>query len=282
MDAPDIFEYLDHRAFLRDWFDAKKSQNPRFSHRLFARLAGLRSPSALAHVVSGRRNLSPATVEAFSKAMKLDEERAGYFAALVGMAQGGTEGERERDRRAVEGARHFRAARRVDDESAPALSRWTCAAILELAQHPRFREDTAWIAATLRPPITPAQAGEALSLLEGAGLLTRGAAGRLRPAQEAVVTEVQTAAFAMGYHREMLQRARDALEDVPQAERVFFGLTLSVPHSALDALRREMAAFGERALHLCDAACAEAPADRVHQLNLQLFPLSDQIGIRKP
>lgn len=33
--SPVVFGYLDYRKYLRDWFDAKKLRNPRYSHRAF-------------------------------------------------------------------------------------------------------------------------------------------------------------------------------------------------------------------------------------------------------
>ena len=51
--SPVVFGYLDYRKYLRDWFDAKKLRNPRYSHRAFSRRTGQRSPSFLADVIKG-------------------------------------------------------------------------------------------------------------------------------------------------------------------------------------------------------------------------------------
>ena len=51
MSAPSPYDYLDYRAFLGAWFEHKKQANPRFSHRMFARMAGQKSPSLLHHVL---------------------------------------------------------------------------------------------------------------------------------------------------------------------------------------------------------------------------------------
>ena len=83
MDTPDIYAYLDYRAFLSTWFDARKAQNPRFSHRLFARLAGQKSPSLLLQVIQRKRNLSEVTAPEFARAMKLDPDETSFFFALV-------------------------------------------------------------------------------------------------------------------------------------------------------------------------------------------------------
>ena len=42
-ELPKVFTYLDHRLFLRDWFEAKKALNHGYSYRVFARRAGFSS-----------------------------------------------------------------------------------------------------------------------------------------------------------------------------------------------------------------------------------------------
>ena len=68
MGAPDIHRYLDFRSYLRDWFDARKAEDAKFSKRSFARLAGKSSPGLLTDVIGGRQ-LTAKMVGAFSRAM---------------------------------------------------------------------------------------------------------------------------------------------------------------------------------------------------------------------
>lgn len=85
---PVVLEYSDHRAYLEDWFQWKKSQNARFSHRLFARLAGQRSPSLLLSVIKGERNLTDKTAEAFARAMSLPDAERAVFCMMVKLDRG--------------------------------------------------------------------------------------------------------------------------------------------------------------------------------------------------
>src|SRR5688572_21898035 len=96
MPPPALYQYLDYRRFLDDWFTEKKSTNPRFSHRLFARKANLRSPSFFLAVVQGKRNLTASTLEGFIEALDLTNEEAAFFSSLVAFAQAETTEERER------------------------------------------------------------------------------------------------------------------------------------------------------------------------------------------
>jgi len=50
MDATDVYEYLDHGECRKDWYSAKKVDNPRFSQRSFVRKTGQESSILLAGV----------------------------------------------------------------------------------------------------------------------------------------------------------------------------------------------------------------------------------------
>jgi uncharacterized protein (TIGR02147 family) len=275
--GPDVFRYLDHRLYLRDWFDAKKLANPRFSHRLFARLAGQGSPSLLIQVIRGNRNLTSATTEAFITAMGLRGEAAEFFGRLVALDAARTEEERNAAWSHISASRRFRAARELEGAGFEYLSKWYLPAIRELAWRADFVPDPAWIATTLRPKITEAQARKALGLLRSMGLLTEDEDGRTRPADGSVVTPHEVASLAVrNYHRGMLELARDSIDAFPGTERHLSAVTVCIPKSLVPRIKRELDAFQERLLDLCDAEVDRA--EQVHQIHLVLFPLSTAGG----
>lgn len=276
MAIPDLYTYLDYRAYLRDWFAAKKEANPRFSHRLFARRAGQKSPSLLLHVIERERNLTPVTVEAFSNAIGLGPDEAEFFAALVQLDQSEDPDERNRAMERVRATRRFREARRLEGESFEYLSSWIYPAVRELATCADFRADPAWIAAVMRPSISHAEASNALALLFSLGLLVRDADGRVQVADGSLVTPHEVRSLAVhNYHRSMLDRAREGLAAFSHTERHFCGVTVAVPTSLIPRLKRELDIMQERLLDLCDSATE--PRAQVLQLNLNLLPLSTAI-----
>ncbi len=157
MSLPSVYDYLDHRRFLADWFRAKKKANPRYSYRLFATKAGQRSPSLLHHIIEGDRNLTAATTDAFIGAMGLAQGEARFFRLLVELDQAKTAEERNAIWEQISSTRRFRQARQIEGAAFEFLSTWFLPAIHELAQRPDFVEDADWIAATLRPRISAAR-----------------------------------------------------------------------------------------------------------------------------
>lgn len=273
MDGPTPYTYLDYRGFLKDWFAEKKRANPRFSHRAFVRLTGQRSPSLLVDVIEGRRNLTPTTTAAFCRAMRLSDEASEFFGLLVELDQARRPEDRNRAWERIAATRRFREAHRVEGEGFRYLSHWYYPAIRELAARPDFTADPDWIARTLRPTITPAQARRALEALLELGMLAPDKAGVPRPAEGSVVTPHQVRGLAVhNYHQGMLGLAQDAISAFRSDERYFSGLTVAVPRAALPILRRELEAVQERLLDLCDSD--PTPAEQIIQVNVHFFPLS--------
>ena len=277
MPAPDLYAYLDFRAFLADWFEARKAANPRFSHRAFARKAGQRSPSLLLHVIDGKRNLTPTTLEGFARAIGLKGDDLAYFSALVQLDQADTPDARNRAWEHVRATRRFREARPIEGDGFEYLSHWRHPAIRELATCEGFRPDPAWIAQTLRPAIRVDEAQASLELLFRLGLIVREADGAVRARDVSVVTPHEVASLAaLNYHRGMLERAREAVATTPSAERHFCAVTVAIPESMIPTLKRELAAMQERLLDQCDSG--EGARTRVMQVNLHVFPLSTVVA----
>lgn len=273
-EAPDLFHTLDHRAHLAAWFAWKKEVNPRFSHRVFARMAGVRSPSLILLVMQGKRNLTAQTLAGVARAMALDPEEQEYFAALVELDAAESPEDKSRVFTRLSAMRRFQAARRIEGEGFRYLSVWYLPAIRELAACAEFHADPRWIAGRLRPSITEAEAADGLALLERMGLLVPDAEGRLRPADVSLVTPHEVAGLAVhNYHRGMLARAAESITAFPPPERHLGAVTVAVPRRMLPVLKKELAAFQERVLDLSESA--QDDAEVVIQVNLQLFPLSD-------
>lgn len=269
-----MHEYLDFRRFLEDWLRAAKQGNPRFSHRMFARLAGVKSPSLLGQVMRGERNLTATTIEGFARAMALPAAEASFFADLVRFGQAASQEEQNKAWARISASRRFRAARSIEGQSVEYISRWHHPAVRELAHRDDFVGDPKWIAKTLRPRITEAQARASLELLLALGLLAPDAHGVPRPADGSVVTPHEVAGMAArNYHHGMLGLAQDSIEASAPDERHLAAVTVCIPQSLVPELKEELNRVQERLLDRCDAAVDEA--ERVYQIHLALFPLSE-------
>ena len=286
-DRPNIFAYLDHRTYLSDWFNWKKTTNPRFSHRMFARLAKQKSPSLLLLVTKGERNLTPSTTRAFIRAMGLSSDEGRFFTLLVQFSNTANPDERNALFERIVASQRFQSARPIEGDGFRYLSHWFIPAVREMATAPGFQADPVWIGRTLRPRITPTQARLALQVLEQLNMVRIDETGNVTVADADLVTPHEVAGLAVhNYHRGMLERARDAIDGFKSAERHLGAVTAQVPEEAIADLKRLVAEFQERFLNLAETANSSASNDsprRVIQMNLQLFPLTSpmQTGDRE-
>jgi len=269
---PSVFEYTDFRKYLADYYAAEKERRPSFSYRAFARRAGFSSPNFLKLVIDGMRNLGKDSVPSFTKALGLVGEEATFFADLVAFAQAPTIEEKNRHFERIAASRRFRAARRIDGALFEYLSHWWTPAIREMAGRADFRDDPTWIARELRPRIRPAEAKRALATLETLGLLVRDARGRLVRGEPTLTTghEVHSVAV-VNYHRQMLERAAEAIETQPSARREFAAVTVCIRADTVTDLKARVQRFCEEILERSDR---DEEPEVVYQVNVQLFALA--------
>jgi len=271
---PVVFGYLDYRQYLRDWFDAKKAGNPRYSHRAFSRRTGQRSPSYLADVLAGRRNITDDALPKVCIALGIDGEAATFFHALVHLDQAGSAREKNSAWARLAATRHFMEARKLEGEGFRYLSHWYIPAVRELAALPDFAADAEWVAQALCPTIRVEQAQAALDCLRDLGMLVQSEDGRWDVREVRVVTPHEVSKLAVqNYHEGMLELAHGAIERFPSAERHFLAVTAHVPSTLIPKLKKELNGMYDRLLELVDGAAADA--DEVVQLHLHFFPLTD-------
>lgn len=267
-----VFAYLDYRAYLGDFYAAKKAASRAFSFRAFSKRAGVSSPNYLKLVIDGKRSLSGKMSERFATACGLDAEAARYFVHLVAFNQAKTSAERAQSYDKLTGFQRYRQAHKLEIAHAAYYSDWYMPAIRELAASSQFREDPEWIADQLIPKITPLQAQQALEILADLKLLVRDSEGKLVQADALVSTGPETRGLHIAaFHRAMTQRAIESIDLVPAAERDISSLTLCVGRGGLQLLKERLQRVRRELLEL---SALEAEPEQVVQVNFQLFPLS--------
>lgn len=267
---PDIYSFLDYRAYLRAYYDAAKHNVPRFSYRSFAERAGLASQSFLRDVIRGDKNIGT-SLPGICKAIGLQKAEREFFELLVEFDGAATRQERNALFEQIAASKRFREARRLDEGMYRYLSSWYYPAIRELAAHDAFRPDPDWIAATLQPAITPAQAREALDALLDLGFLVADGE-RVRMGDPTITTGHEVAHLGVeNYHHEMLRLAGESIRRFPASQRDLGAMTICVTPEDLGEIKRRIHGFREQILALGD----ERPGGTILlQFNTQLFPLN--------
>ena len=269
--AIQVYEYLDYRAFLRDYYLHAKAVR-RLSYRGFSVRAGLSSPNYLKLVIDGKRNLTQSMARRFAKAISLDRDATDYFAELVAFDQATSSLERDASYGRLTGFRSYRLARPLELAQADYHSNWYVPAVRELVASPFFREDARWIAKSLVPAITANEAAHALRILVDLNMLVRNEEGRLQQSDALVSTGAEAKGVHISrYHRAMMERASASIDLIPATDRDISSLTLCLGPAGLRKLKEIIIRFRKEILEL---SVLEAQPSQVIQANFQLFPLS--------
>ena len=270
----DLFKYLDHRRYLKDYYrEQKEKRGSTFSFRTFARAAGLSSPNFLKLVMDGKRNLGPDGIARFGKALRLNKEETTYFENLVHFNQASTDDERNEWYKRLSTSKKYREIREIEKNYFVYFSHWYYAAVRELVLLPDFKEDPDWIARHLSPPITVREAKTAVELLLKMGFVKRDKSARLVQAERNITTarEVQSLAIS-NFHRQMIQRASESIERTQPEKRDVSSLTLALSKEKFTEAKRRIQEF-RRELNVL--LSEEGKSEAVYQVNFQIFNLSE-------
>jgi uncharacterized protein (TIGR02147 family) len=275
MAIPDIFEAFDFRVWLREAYEARKSENPAFSHRYIAQKTGFGSSGSFARILDGTRNLSMDAVAGLAQVFRLNRAEREYFEHLVLHNQ--AEGEAER-RFFLEKLASVRKLR-VTSLRASQLSLfddWRHIAVRELLDLVEHREDLEYLGSLLSPPASADQVERSLSILQDLGLARPDEDGVWRKAEAVLTTPDDVVSQAVrDFQKATLDLAKEALERHPREEREIATLTLAISDAMMERVKDKIRQLRREILEM---AREDDHPDRVHQLNFQVFPLTRRLG----
>jgi uncharacterized protein (TIGR02147 family) len=266
-----IFEYIDYRKFLKDFYLDSKSTKKYFSYRYFARKAKLNSPILLKMVIDGKRNLSRKTIENFIAGMNLKEHAAVFFRALVLFNQAKSAQEKQEHYRVLRSLYKMVPQHLIEDEHFDYFDKWYFSVLREGICHHDFKDDWDLIASCVHPSITAEQAKAAVKWLVDHKFLKKTKSGTYEQLQRAITTRSEVMSFVVrNYNRKMIQLAERSLDAFTVKKRIGTGITIGVNAEAYDIIVAEIEAFRDRIVQFISSV---DHADRVYQVNIQFFPL---------
>lgn len=268
---PDLLHYTDYRLYLADYHRWRKRADERFSLRRFAKEIGFSNHTLLRYVLEGQRNLSKRTLTKIALALGMQGPRAEFFENLVFFNQAGTLQEKDHFYRKLLASDKSRGLKKMEARQFEVLKTWYHIAIRELLNLGSFRPSPEWIAKALLPPIEPREAKESLKTLLESGLVRRTANG-YRAAHDAITTDDETmAVFVRNYHLEMLELAKRSIDAVPPEERDISSVCMTIREADFPKLKKQIQLMRKE---LRVFAAEGKQAERLVQVNIQLFPLS--------
>ena len=269
----EIIEYTDYRKFIQDYYDERKRCSA-FSWHAFAQKAGFSSDVYLKYVCEGKKNLSVGSAGSVANAMGLVGFEYDYFVLMVSYAHAKNDAAKRaafEERCALAQAHKIRV---LGDEEFNYFKSWRNSVIRELAPHMPGAKPLD-MARACKQKISATEVSETLDFLIKAKLLKKDKNGNYQQTDKAIkMAPVEAVPLAArDLQRQMGEFAIQSLE-LPLSERVMSGYTLGLTHRAYERIKKEVDEFYRRVVAI---ATEEDETDRVYRLNVQLFPMSENL-----
>ena len=235
-------------------------------------MAGFSSPVYLKYVSEGRFNLSAEAATRVASAISLADFECDFFVEMVKFDHAKNDDEKRAAFSKMVSIAESHKAKIVDGESFRFFEDWKNPVLRELAPAMPGAKPLA-MAHACRPEVSAAEVSETLNFLVKANLLQKDKDGNYTQTDKIVTSgPMNFAPLALrGLQRQMGEIALGAIENVPQDERHFSGLTLGITREAYKKIVQEIADFQKRVIAI---ATSESATDEVYRLNVQLFPMT--------
>lgn len=274
-----VFEYLDYREFLGDYYKSKKAANPAFSLRAFSDKIGFKAKDFISRVMQGTKNLSTQSIQKIVTGLKLGKREASYFENLVWFNQAETMEEKnswfekmQNDRKIV---RFTEGQHQLAFYQYQVYSHWRHLAVRSLIGMCGFHGDFATLAKEVHPPISADEAKESVELLVNCHLVEKREDGSYALIDKDITTGDRTSRIALrGFHQRCLSLGAASIDRDPPGIRNISGLTLGISQAGYEKIVERINAFRKEIAQIADE---DTDADKVYQLQLLLFPLGGKL-----
>jgi uncharacterized protein (TIGR02147 family) len=270
---PVIFEYIDFRKYLGDYYAARKAVDTAFSHSYIChRLGQANSKSYFNNVLKSRAPITAAFVDRFIGFLELKPDEAKYFRALVNYNQ--TMSPHEKEFFFDQLVRLNRTPHKIVDKSAyDYYKEWYHTAIRALLDIIDFKDDYKALASRLFPSISIKQARDSIDLLKRTGMISRNGRGFWKPTDKVIVSgNFIKDALVKQFQMKCLEHGKTVLASELDRGQRTMALTLSLSDEARGRITQRMEQFKSEIRSIVHKD--EKPASRVFHLNLNLFPMS--------
>ncbi len=267
-----LFEYLNYREFLKDAYEERHASDWRFSHRYIAEKVGFDS-SMFNKILQGKRNLMPRQISSFAEIFCRDDREKKYFADMVAFNQAKTHSESRQYLEKLVATKECKVETVAKDQF-EYFDHWYHAVIRELVTIYPYVGDAAALGLMVRPPITASQVKSSVALLERLSMIRKNPeTGLYEQTQGLISSGSESYSTAVNsYIQQNLDVATTAMDRFGREERNLSTLAFGCDENTYNELVEMVRRFRREVL--AKVGQCEKP-NRVFQLGMQLFPLSD-------
>ncbi|MBT7610166.1 MAG: TIGR02147 family protein [Bacteriovoracaceae bacterium] len=221
MKRPNIYNYHEYRAFLKDYFQFLKK------HKVAAKVIASKlklSAAFLSMIIKGKRNLDTKYLDDLSKEFKLSIQESSFLKNLVVLNDSEVASKRSTAYKKLARFSEFKTKNNEELVTHKYLDKWYYVAIRELSFLKDFIEDPVWIQEKLRINIKREEIKKALKFLKKNELLYENM-------NHLNCNDGIYKLSLANYHKQMLKISAESIEDVPREKRQILAFTKSLSPS---------------------------------------------------
>jgi uncharacterized protein (TIGR02147 family) len=266
---PEIARYTCYRAFLRDFFEYKKSLRSGFSYRQFASLVGLKSPNYLQLVIQEKRNLTETTGRRLAEALKLNAKEVNYFEALIRLQNAENDEERVKAQKNVHACLRKLLAQFVQEDASEILNKWYHLLIREMVLLNDFEPSGEYIAKRMNGIISNDEAERSFKFLLASGYLKNNG-GKYEQSEPVLDTgiDIFNHDFMQEYHAQTLKVWSQNIAKLGYKNQELGLLNIPIPKNKLGELQEKMRQFQDE---IIGWAQSHQDSDEIVQLGTYLM-----------
>ncbi len=271
---PSIYRYRDPVRYLSDVFAHRKSTEPAFTVRSWAREMEWDGPEQLLAILKQKKKAKHKHLPFLQKSLALDPIELTYFQAMISLASAETTEERGILELALSNISPGEKQEITRAEDKLLFSHWLHAALLTIYQQDGMAgQALSDVIGHLKTPVTANEALEEAQVLVEYGYLRETEPGHFISTPSFVATRTDRAhEGARAYYREVGKLANAAIDGCELGEREFQCFAFAVPESELATAKALVRQLRTQLSKL--TVDSLDPTRVIYQANLQLFPLT--------
>lgn len=286
---PIVSDYLNYRDFLRAFYlyrrEITKSHLRRYNYSHFSATADIRSPNYLRLVIEGQRNLSEEMAVKFAKAMQLNKEHTDEFVLLVLYNQETDPSLRNQYLKDLSDFRLQRSLKHglIDKKTHERIPNWIGWILFALLDQEGASFTVSSLKQLLRNKASETEIQNALNKLVEAGeLLIDPVTNEVKRGRSLIANpEDIPVALIRRLQTQLMHLGLESLFQDSPTEREFGTLTLALTKKEFEDLRFQLRKFRKQIHKDNSIHRMQGKGERVYQLNLQLYPVTDRSQLVK-
>lgn len=282
---PVLGEYTDYRQYLKDVYEFRRATESTgiraYSYSTFSAAADIKSPNYLKLIIEGRRNLSEDMIARFARALRLNRNEADEFRALVFYGQAASPLERNQHLKVLADIRAQRAveAGQINAASLEKVPSWIGWVLYAMADQANVDFDPQVLQSLFRVKTNADDIRRSLLKLLDSGELARSEDGQLVKGRDLIESPQDLpVALIRQLQAELIYLGIESLFRDSPKEREFGAMTVAMTEEEFNQVRFELRQLRKRLQRDILVKRKVSKGDRVYQLNVQLFPVTEKVG----